>query len=269
MVGHQTEPGVSSELGLTQTSPIGHGADAVIELVENGQSIRKRYLDEDHDVRLERARREFEALQIASDVLQHLPGVTCPEPLEITENGDLIMSYCDGTRLDHALDRLGQETPIHFSRIAQQLRDAMLALGQHIPANQLDFSIRNTLVRWNPTSIVLIDFTPRALPESVPKAASATEIAVASFLTSVLTYQIRRSSIRDKAGANILREMARTIVSSPQSQQQIHPDLVRRASWAFYWRQSRNRGWMRYLWFHSAGIGFFGYLLRDVAPRQR
>jgi tRNA A-37 threonylcarbamoyl transferase component Bud32 len=265
-VGQQTGSSISSELGLTAPTPIGHGADAVIELVEDNQSIRKRYLDEDRNVRVERARREFEALQIASDVLRHLPGVTCPDPIEITHSGDLIMSYCDGTRLDQALDKLQSETPVHFVRIAQQLRDAIIALGQQIPANQLDFSIRNTLVRRDPTSIVLIDFTPRELPSSIPKAASPTEIAVASFLTSALTYQIRRSSIRDKAGATTLREMARTTVSSPQTREHVHLDLVRRSAWAFYWRQSRNRGWMRYLWFHSAGVPIFAYLLRGVAP---
>jgi tRNA A-37 threonylcarbamoyl transferase component Bud32 len=268
-VGQQTGSSFSDELGLNQTIQIGKGADAVVDLTVNGSLIRKRYLHDSRTIRYERARREFEALQRAAEILKCLPGVTCPSPLEITDDGDLIMSFSDGLQLDHALGRLNQETQAHFSRIAQQLRDAIITLGQELPADQLDFSIRNTLVRSDPTSIVLIDFTPRELPVSVPDEASPTEIAIASFITSVLTYQIRRSSIIDHRGARLLRELARTVIRNPLRQRYVDPTHVRRTAWAFFWRQSRNRGWLRYLWFHSAGAVIFAYLLRDLIANSR
>lgn len=257
------------ELSVGDGHSIGYGTDAEIEYLSGRNQVVKRFLGGNKHDRQVRAQREFDALAIAQDALAEFPGISVPQPVSIGESGELYMEYCDGLVLHLALSNLQPISSVHTTRLSEQLGDAIIALSCALPRDQLDFSIRNTIVQENPARIVLVDFTPRELPLEIPDDITGIEVGVASFLTSANTYQIRRSSLRDSEGGEVLRNLASKVVDRATTHSSIRISRVRRASWAFYWRQSRNRGWMRYLWFHSVGAVVFSVLLRRTIREGR
>jgi tRNA A-37 threonylcarbamoyl transferase component Bud32 len=268
-VDEQGEQLSLNSAGLTMNEPIGRGTDAIVELTPDGRRVLKRLLITDEVERRNRAQREFEALQIAERVLKPFPGVRTPRPECVTTSGEIVMEYCDGVQLDEALATVDPLDSVHATRISEQLGDAIAALSEALPIDQLDFSVRNTLVQSHPTRIVLLDFTPRPLSSALPKDVTGVEVALASFLTSAITYQIRRSTLRNMAGARSLRRLASIIAWRASNQTFMRHSHITRVAWLFFWRQSRNRGWLRFAWFHTIGAIMFSMLLRRTLAESR
>jgi hypothetical protein len=251
--------------GLGFRSQIGRGADAVIDRSSDGDRVRKRFFVSDRQLSRELACREYQALIVASQVLADIPEVTCPAPIAVdVDRGTLDMEYCSGDQLDVAISKGSWDQTSSFLKLGDRLGDAMIALADRLPPDQLDFSIRNTLISYDPLRLVLLDFTPRPLPDAVPNDTTSIELAIASFLTSALTYQIRRTTLVKLTHARILRKMAARCLGQIERKQDLDRVRIESIAWIYYWRQSRNRGWRRYLWFHTAGALMFSLLLRRM-----
>jgi hypothetical protein len=219
--------------------------------------VRKRYLQGDSELRTDLARAEFDALQIAARELDHIDGISCPAPILVDEQrGELEMDFVDGTQLDKAISNPAYEDPANISEIASKLARAFVALADALPVRELDFSLRNTLVDEG-GSLVLIDFTPRFRVDREISESDSLEWAVASLLTSALTFRIRQSSALKRVEGCRLQRIASLVLSEVDDKRGLNLESVRRFSWHFYWRQSRNRGWKRYLWFNTIGRFLF------------
>jgi hypothetical protein len=251
--------------GLGFRSQIGRGADAVVERSTDGKSVRKRYLVSERDSSRELASREYRALVTAREVLADIPEVTCPAPIDVdVEHGILSMEHSPGDQLDIAITKSATDQRHSLLTLGARLGDAMIGLAERLPADQLDFSVRNTLVSYDPLRLVLLDFTPRPLPDTVPEGTSGIELAIASFLTSTLTYQIRRTTLVNLEHARTLRTIAARSLAQVERRQELDRRRIESMAWFYFWRQSRNRGWLRYLWFHTGGALLFSLLLRRM-----
>ncbi len=244
------------------------GTDAVVYRSADGRSVRKIYLGMDLEQRRALAQREYDALLRVADVLADVPGARCPTPLAVElETGELEMEYIAARRLDAEISsNLFDEQGLP-ERVGASLARAFLALSVTMPLDEIDFSLRNTLIDAD-QNVVLIDFTSRQrvshLPEDLPEDTTAIEVALASFLTSALTYRVRRSSLLKLTEGRRLRTIAMTITGCVQMCQPIDFSRVRAIAWTYFWRQARNRGWKRFFWFNTIGRGIFWMLMRDI-----
>ncbi len=260
----QTPMTVSSPEGNTETL-IGQGSDAFVTISSGGATVRKRYAPRELEQRIRLADREAEALKNAQSLLTSIDAVETPDPHRVDrETGDLIMGYSDGVPLHQAIawPEFGNTDSLKW--LAHNLADAIITLSDAIPVNQLDFSARNTLIARDPLSIVLIDFTPRDLPSGIPQCTSALEISLASLITSAATFQIRRTTLPQMDEARRLREVARHVLGRASDRTHVDLNRVRLVAWEFYWRQSGNRGWKRYLWFNTVGVALFWFFVSRV-----
>lgn len=245
-------------------SVIDIGADAIVERIGDGTTVRKSYRGLPVDRRRILARREFDALKRTTYALSSIEGIRVPRPVRVEEHtGAVEMEFIDGERLDQAISSNSGNSPDTLEQMANSLADALLSLSDELSIEELDFSLRNTLVE-NDQSLVLIDFTAREQLSSRPPGASGIEIALASFLTSSLTYRIRRSSLFQIREGRRLRSLSITLMNRIRGARPVDIRRIRAITWQYYWRQAGNRGWKRHLWFHSFGMILFWWLLRDL-----
>lgn len=269
MAGQSQARSSIDEAGLSEHPVIGKGADAIVRRSSGGRTVRKQYIDGTVDARTSRATLEFKALQKAASALSAIDGVRCPNPVDVDPaHGELVMEYFDGRQLNEAIAEPQFSEQQNLQRIAHSLADAFAALTGVLQIHHLDFSIRNTLLSDDGRELVLIDFTARPTLES-RQDGHGIEYALASFLTSSLTFQIRRSTMFKRETGRRLRFIAREILHHAARRQPVDAERVQRIAWQYFWRQSGNRGWKRYLWFNSFGAAMFWSLLRLTMPENR
>jgi hypothetical protein len=253
----------SSDIDFVSKRLLARGADAVVSLLPDGRTVVKRYADIDRDLAGKRALLEFEALQRSRDILSRNPSVTCPEPVSVNlERGEVFMTFQVGEHLDRALSKNRYAQSQEIRVLADRLADAFSLLCETLHPDEIDFSVRNTLLDANTGIATLLDFSSRPRPRADSPGITPIERALASFLASTVTYQLHHETMLRFRASQRLRTLARLVFAYVSKRQYVDPTRVRSVAWGLYWRQSANRGWKRYLWFKSFGAIAFAVWLR-------
>jgi tRNA A-37 threonylcarbamoyl transferase component Bud32 len=214
------------------------------------------------------AEREFAALMTAAEALHPVSGVRSPIPYTLDrDGGQLIMEYCPGSPIYNVINHPRFGNNLEIRRLATQLGNAIVRLSECLGRDELDFSIRNTLISDDLEEIILIDFANRADRLLNATAGNSLEVSLGSFIAGVAIYHVHRESIFRRTNARRLRMLSREMLDHVSSMRNVDRDAVREIAWRLYWRQSGDRGWKRFLWFHSTGrLIFRTHINNMVAP---
>jgi hypothetical protein len=250
---------------MTETRTLGQGADGKILDHPDPSLVRKAYAVESLAESVHLARAEHCALQKLEARLMDVDRVRVPSSAGVDDRrGELLMEHSTGMELDRAITLPLFESENLREAIAAELVRALEVISEELDLDQIDVSLRNILVEVadDDFTLVLIDFTPRTIPDRIDPGTSALELALASVITSCATFQIRRSSIANRAVGARIQSLAEAVTRRLRAQFNFDDRVVSNLCWALFHRQRRNRGVLRWLWFTGPGRLMFSRLIR-------
>jgi hypothetical protein len=262
-------------------SIIGRGQGGIVHREPGNMTVRKNYVHPVLKVALNEARREYAHLKRFNEILEILPGISCPRPIsvEVSTCPSLQMSYCKGVPLSNLIER---EVFIDIEEIDYVA--SRLALALHLYVNEFqepyfDFCAHNILWDKDSQTVFLVDM---GIPynwidpnDSMP--VSDMEISLGNFI-GLLSYHLlsprRFFRLRlQHHGLEIISSLMRhTFYNTSFRTDQTTWIRIDHASSLAFQRKIQSRLSMRYLWYLIIGRilyrRYFSRLVTRVTHRK-
>jgi hypothetical protein len=237
--------------------------------LEAGGSIVRKVFIGPRDQSLANARREFEYLQRLWSALVELPHVTCPEPLELVEDGEVAvrMRRMPGELLQTYL--LSRRHPdILLARLAVSVVDVHEAYVNTFHEPHFDFILANMLYDESAGVLTLLDFSRPRHHVVTTAVADPAVVAFGGLLGSALYaasfpsgwWRVRHTRQAGAVAGGALAELE-------QRHGPVDPAALESAAWDSYRRAFAMTPLSRHPWYRGPGRLVAALALRSARRR--